>query len=62
VKHVETVCGTNNQHEGCRRDGEGLVLPSGRHTTLTGLRNTEPRGGAHLPQAYALQEVFSDAD
>jgi SRSO17 transposase len=34
---------------------EGLLLPSERHKTLTGLVNTEPAVGAQLPRAQKLQ-------
>jgi hypothetical protein len=61
VKYVETVCGTNTQREGRRRDVVGLFLPSEWHTTLTGVRNTEPGGGTQLPRAHALQWVLSEA-
>src|SRR5438128_5833630 len=51
VKHFDPVFGKSNQREGFRRYVEGLLLPSERHKTLTGLVNTEPIVGAHLPRA-----------
>jgi SRSO17 transposase len=45
-----------------RRYMEGLLLPSERHKTLTGLVNTEPIKGAQLPRAQALQWFLSEAD
>jgi SRSO17 transposase len=41
---------------------EGLLLPSERHKTLTGLTNTEPVVGAQLPRAQKLQWFLSASD
>jgi SRSO17 transposase len=41
---------------------EGLLLPSERHKTLTGLTNTEPVVGAQLPRAQKLQWFLSESD
>jgi SRSO17 transposase len=41
---------------------EGLLLPSERHKTLTGLVNTEPVVGAQLPRAQTLQWFLSESD
>jgi SRSO17 transposase len=45
-----------------RRYVEGLLLPSERHKTLTGLMNTEPLVGAQLPRAQKLQWFLSESD
>jgi SRSO17 transposase len=45
-----------------RRYVEGLLLPSERHKTLTGLVNTEPVVGAQLPRAKTLQWFLSESD
>jgi SRSO17 transposase len=52
----------SNQREGFRRYVEGLLLPSERHKTLTGLVNTEPVVGAQLPRAQKLQWFLSESD
>jgi len=62
VKHFDTLFGKSNQRDGFRRYIEGLLLPSERHKTLTGLVNTEPIVGAQLPRAQALQWFLSEAD
>src|SRR5258708_1767599 len=62
VKHFDTLFGKSNQRDGFRRYVEGLLLPSERHKTLTGLMNTEPVVGAQLPRAQALQWFLSEAD
>ncbi len=62
VKHFDALFGKSNQREGFRRYVEGLLLPSERHKTLTGLMNTEPVVGAQLPRAQALQWFLSEAD
>jgi len=41
---------------------EGLLLPSERHKTLTGLVNTEPLVGAQLPRVQKLQWFLSESD
>src|ERR1700726_556729 len=55
VQHFDPLFGKSNQREGFRRYVEGLLLPSERHKTLTGLVNTEPVVGAQLPRAQTLQ-------
>ena len=62
VKHFDALFGKSNQRDGFRRYVEGLLLPSERHKTLTGLVNTEPVVGAQLPRAQALQWFLSEAD
>src|ERR1051326_5048295 len=54
--------GKSNQREGFRQYLEGLLLPSERHKTLTGLVNTEPVVGAQLPRAQKLQWFLSESD
>ena len=49
AQHFDPVFGKSNQREEFRRYLEGLLLPSERHKTLTGLVNTEPVVGAQLP-------------
>src|SRR5258708_37848477 len=51
-----------NQREGFRRYLEGLLLPTERNKTLTGLANTEPVVGAQDRQAQFLQWFLSEAD
>lgn len=41
---------------------EGLLLPSERNKTLTGLVNTEPLVGAQLPRAQKLQWFLSESN
>src|SRR6266571_7824719 len=62
VKHFDALFGKSNQRDGFRRYMEGLLLPSERLKTLTGLVNTEPVVGAQLPRAQALQWFLSEAD
>jgi SRSO17 transposase len=51
-----------NQREGFRRYLEGLLLPTERNKTLTGLANTEPVVGAQDRQAQFLQWFLSEAN
>src|SRR5713226_8386846 len=62
VKHFDPLFGKSNQREGFRRYLEGLLLPTERHKTLTGLVNTEPLVGAQLPRAQRLQWFLSESD
>src|SRR5438105_6030529 len=62
IQHFDLVFGKSNQREGFRQYLEGLLLPSERHKTLTGLVNTEPVVGAQLPRAQKLQWFLSEAD
>ena len=50
-----------NQRHGFRRYLEGLLLPTERHKSLTGLANTEPDVGAQHPRAQALQWFLSES-
>jgi SRSO17 transposase len=62
VQQFDALFGKLNQREGFRRYLEGLLLPSERHKTLTGLANTEPDVGAQHPRAQSLQWFLSEAD
>jgi SRSO17 transposase len=62
AKHFDGLFGKSNQREGFRRYVEGLLLPSERHKTLTGLSNTEPVVGAQLARAQRLQWFLSESD
>ena len=55
VGHFDDLFGKSNQREEFRRYLEGLLLPTERQKTLTGLVNTEPLVGAQLPRAQKLQ-------
>jgi SRSO17 transposase len=61
ARHFDDLLGKSNQREGFRRYIEGLLLPSERHKTLTGLVNTEPLVGAQLPRAQKLQWFLSES-
>jgi SRSO17 transposase len=50
-----------NQRNGFRRYLEGLLLPTERHKSLTGLANTEPVVGAQHRHAQALQWFLSES-
>jgi SRSO17 transposase len=62
ARHFDDLLGKSNQREGFRRYLEGLLLPTERHKTLTGLVNTEPLVGAQLPRAQRLQWFLSESD
>jgi SRSO17 transposase len=62
ARHFDDLLGKSNQREGFRRYLEGLLLPSERQKTLTGLVNTEPVVGAQLPRAQKLQWFLSESD
>jgi hypothetical protein len=62
AKHFDELFGKSNQREGFRQYLEGLLLPTERHKTLTGLVNTEPLVGAQLPRAQKLQWFLSESD
>lgn len=53
--------GKLNQRNGFRRYLEGLLLPTERHKSLTGLANTEPVLGAQHRRAQALQWLLSES-
>jgi SRSO17 transposase len=50
-----------NQRNGFRRYLAGLLLPTERHKSLTGLANTEPVVGAQHRRAQALQWFLSES-
>jgi SRSO17 transposase len=50
-----------NQREAFRRYVEGLLLPTERNKTLTGLANTEPVVGAQEARAQSLQWYLSES-
>jgi hypothetical protein len=62
AKHFDPVFSKSNQREGFRHYLEGLLLPSERRKSLTGLINTEPLVGAHLPRAQKLQWFLSESN
>jgi hypothetical protein len=62
AKHFDGIFGKSNQREGFRRYVEGLLLPSERHKTLTGLSNTEPVVGAQLSRVQRLQWFLSESN
>src|SRR5437660_7568987 len=61
VRQFDPLFGKSNQREEFRCYLEGLLLPSERHKTLTGLVNTEPVVGAQLPRAQKLQWFLSES-
>src|SRR5450755_2859772 len=60
-KQFDELFDKSNQREEFRRYLEGLLLPTERHKTLTGLINTEPLVGAQLPRAQKLQWFLSES-
>lgn len=50
-----------SQREGFRRYLEGLLLPTERNKTATGLANTEPTVGAQHPRAQGMQWFLSES-
>jgi SRSO17 transposase len=62
ARHFDPLFGKSNQREGFRHYLEGLLLPSERNKTLTGLVNTEPGVGAQQPRAQALQWFLSESN
>lgn len=61
VGQFDELFSKSNQREEFRRYLEGLLLPTERHKTLTGLVNTEPLVGAQLPRAQKLQWFLSES-
>jgi SRSO17 transposase len=62
VRHFDALFGKSNQRDAFRHYLEGLLLPTERHKTLTGLANTEPVVGAGLPRAQKLQWFLSESN
>jgi SRSO17 transposase len=61
AKYFDELLSKSNQREEFRRYLEGLLLPTERHKTLTGLVNTEPLVGAQLPRAQKLQWFLTES-
>ena len=61
TRHFDDLFGRSNQREEFRCYLEGLLLPTERHKTLTGLVNTEPLVGAQQPRAQKLQWFLSES-
>jgi hypothetical protein len=62
ASHFDDLFGKSNQREAFRWYLEGLLLPSERNKTLTGLVNTEPLVGAQLPRAQKVQWFLSESN
>ncbi len=62
IRPFDTLFEKWNQRESFRRYLEGLLLPTERNKTLTGLANTEPVVGAQEKQAQFLQWFLSESD
>src|SRR5712691_6919712 len=54
VKHFDPLFGKSNQRDGFRRYIEGLLLPSERHKTLTGL--------VSVTSLWADEEIYYPVD
>lgn len=52
----------SNQRDEFRHYLEGLLLPTERNKTLTGLANTEPEVGAQHPRAQGMQWFLSESN
>ncbi|HEU5381446.1 MAG TPA: transposase [Ktedonobacteraceae bacterium] len=52
----------SNQRDAFRRYLEGLLLPTERNKTLTGLANTEPYAGAQHLRAQGMQWFLSESN
>jgi len=61
ARHFDDLFGKSNQRDDFRRYLEGLLLPTERNKTLTGLANTEPYVGAQHPRAQGMQWFLSEA-
>ena len=62
AQHFDDLFSKLNQREGFRQYLEGLLLPTERNKTLTGLTNTEPYVGAQHPRAQGLQWFLSESN
>lgn len=62
TSQFDDLFGKSNQREAFRWYLEGLLLPSERNKTLTGLVNTEPLVGAQLPRAQKVQWFLSESN
>jgi hypothetical protein len=61
AQHFDDLFSKLNQREVFRHYLEGLLLPTERNKTLTGLANTEPDVGAQQPRAQGLQWLLSES-
>jgi hypothetical protein len=61
AQHFDGLFSKRNQREGFRRYLEGLLLPTERNKTLTGLANAEPGVGAQHAAAQRLQWFLSES-
>src|SRR5215467_2092736 len=62
AEHFDPAFSKSNQRDGFRHYLEGLLVPSERNKTLTGLVNTEPLVGAQFPRAQKLQWFLSESN
>src|SRR5436305_8520624 len=62
AQHFDDVFSKLNQREGFRHYLEGLLVPTERNKTLTGLANTEPSVGAQQPRTQGLQWFLSESN
>ena len=61
ARRFDDLLGKSNQRDEFRHYLEGLLLPSERNKTLTGLANTEPYVGAQHPRAQGMQWFLSES-
>ncbi len=61
-RYFDDLFGKSNQRDEFRRYLEGLLLPTERNKTLTGLANTEPSIGAQHPRAQGMQWFLSESN
>jgi SRSO17 transposase len=62
AQHFDDLFSKLNQRDEFRRYLEGLLLPTERNKTLTGLANTEPYVGAQHPRAQGMQWFLSESN
>ncbi len=62
ARHFDDLLGKSNQRDEFRRYLEGLLLPTERNKTLTGLANTEPYVGAQHPRAQGMQWFLCESN
>jgi len=62
AKHFDDLLGKSNQRDEFRCYLEGLLLPTERNKTLTGLANTEPYVGAQHARAQGMQWFLSESN
>ena len=62
AQHFDDLFSKLNQREGFRQYVEGLLLPTERNKTLTGLANTEPYVGAQHARAQGLHWFLSESN